>query len=1000
MKKNYSLPGTFQNWKANVVQSTLIVGMAFMFSGLAHAQIQMIYTSDSHYGITKTNFQGATKVDAHVVNAAMVNKMNGMSLMTFPGDNGYKAGQVVGPIDYVINTGDIANREEGTSTSAIQSAAASWAQFENDYINGFTLKNMNGQNATLLLAPGNHDVSNAIGFTKPMYPATDATSIVNIYNLMMKPATPKTTSNYNYTTDKVNYSKNIGGVHFMFLTLWPDSANRIWMNNDIAAVSAKTPVVIFTHDNPDLDTKHLHNPNGIHDINATDLFENMVEETCKDGLTTSAASIIEQRGFACWVKAHNNVKAYFHGHSNANEYYVYKGPDNNIALRTIRVDSPMKGNFSATNEKLLSYQVIALDSVSKNMTVRECLWNPTATAGAPIQWGASITFALNKGDSLLSVANALTEVNYTIPSWTLLKKAATLVKTLRTDSSSTAFSLRDSSATVLLQNALNGLKANNMPYNICMSLNGSPTTNMGFAWFTNSGVTDEQVQIVSGNSTDFSAPAFSVNSTGTSITKNYCVSQNLLPSLAGIANNTQKSYVSNKALVTGLTPNTTYSFRVGKAGAWSETGSFTTAKANKDKFSFIYTTDPQAQTVEMFDVSQKTTHAAQNMYPNVNFWLNCGDLIETYAVPNSEWEYEQFFQTQQDIFLKNPTAYIMGNHDKNVSKNFTYHFNTASTDFDQTMSTVPGSVYSFVYGDALFMAMSYEDYDKTGYLDNLATWMRAQVAAHPEVKWRIAFYHKTMYTGGSHMSDTDVKAVREAMGPVFDELNIDLALQGHDHIYEVMGPIKGKALVANSVMNQISVTFDARTNVTAKQGGLFNVKNGTLYFLNNSAGKKKYEPHSKDQMTAAESGLGLTNYFGMFSGRFGQDGNPTFSNVTISTDTIEIKTYEVSDLGVATPFDSFKVVKATNFSTGVNTPSVHDQDAISFYPVPVKDYAYITFKEAVSAKVEIYSISGVLAKSELINGSTQIDLSKLSKGNYMLKVVSGSSNYAVKFVKE
>jgi len=54
----------------------------------------------------------------------------------------------------------------------------------------------------------------------------------------------------------------------------------------------------------------------------------------------------------------------------------------------------------------------------------------------------------------------------------------------------------------------------------------------------------------------------------------------------------------------------------------------------------------------------------------------------------------------------------------------------------------------------------------------------------------------------------------------------------------------------------------------------------------------------------------------------------------------------------------------------------------------------------VSAKVEIYSISGVLAKSELINGSTQIDLSKLSKGNYMLKVVSGSSNYAVKFVKE
>ncbi|MEA4841290.1 MAG: metallophosphoesterase [Bacteroidales bacterium] len=955
-------------------------------------QIQLIYTSDSHYGITRSEFQGASNVDAQVVNAALASRINSMPSVLFPTDNGINAGQKVGAVDYVINTGDIANRQE--ASKSYQSASASWTQFQADYLNGITLKNRANQNAQFLLAPGNHDVSNAIGYYKTLSPATDNTSMVNIYNLMMNPSTPKTTSDYNYTTDKINYSKDIGGVHFMFVTLWPDSTNRIWMANDLASISATMPVVIFTHDQPDIETKHLRNPNVGHTINNTDKFENIVEETCKDGLTISAPSTIEQRGFAAFVKAHPNIKAYFHGNSNWNQYYTYTGPDNNIALCVFRVDSPMKGegevgNNSTTDDKKLSYQVISLDSISKNMTVRQCLWNPTATAGAPVQWGASITIALSKADSLTSVANSLDETEYTIPSWTLLKRAVVVS------------AAKDSASTAQLQLALNGLKPKEMPYNINTAINGSPTSRIGFTWFTNAGVAGEKVEIVTGNSTDFSSPAFSVDATATPLNHvNYNVSGNSLSTLAGIADNSKRSYVSNKALVTGLTPNTTYTYRVGKPGAWSEAGTFTTAKDTKEPFSFVYTTDPQANTVEMFDISQKTTHVADTMFPNVNFWLSCGDLIETSGSTNSEWEYEQFFQTQQDIFLKKPTAYIIGNHDKSTNKNFTYHFNTSCPAFD-AKSTTPGSIYSFVYGDALFMALSYEDYSVAGRLTEIADWMRAQVAANPNTKWRIVFYHKTIYTGSSsHQSDADGKAVRDALAPVFDELHIDLALQGHDHIYEVLGPIKGKALAANSVKNQIAVTFDARTNVTSKMGGIFNVQNGTLYFLNNSAGKKKYEPRSQAQMAAVESGLGLTNYFGMFSGRFGQTGNPMFSNITVSTDTIEVKTFEVSDLGVATPFDSFKVVKTTDFSTGMNNTSDASQDAVNLYPVPVRNFAYVTLKNAVNAKVKVYSMTGLLVKSQSIVGTSQIDLSSLTGGSYLLKVVSESGSYTVKFIKE
>ena len=51
-------------------------------------------------------------------------------------------------VDYLIQTGDIANRME----IPYQSAAASWAQFEEDYMHGVTLKNHQNQSAQTFVA--------------------------------------------------------------------------------------------------------------------------------------------------------------------------------------------------------------------------------------------------------------------------------------------------------------------------------------------------------------------------------------------------------------------------------------------------------------------------------------------------------------------------------------------------------------------------------------------------------------------------------------------------------------------------------------------------------------------------------------------------------------------------------------------------------------------------------------------------------------------------------
>jgi hypothetical protein len=314
------------------------------------------------------------------------------------------------------------------------------------------------------------------------------------------------------------------------------------------------------------------------------------------------------------------------------------------------------------------------------------------------------------------------------------------------------------------------------------------------------------------------------------------------------------------------------------------------------------------------------------------------------------------------------------------------------------MSTVPGSTYSFVYGDALFMALNFEDFGRRGYLDSVSNWMRSQVALNSETKWRIAFFHKPIYTGGGHQIDEDITIVRNAMAPVFDELKIDLALQGHDHIYEVIGPIYNKQLVDNTVTSQIPATYDYYSNVNSKSGGVFNVEKGTLYFLNGTSGTKEYAANKKPYMDSIQASIGITNCFEMFTGRLGQTMKPSFSYITVSSDTISVNTYVVNNLNVVTPYDSFKVVKFTDIGTG--QPSTKDQDAISLYPVPTKDYVYISMKRAGRANVEMYTSKGNVVLTEVIDGSTRVNLKNLPKDVYILKVVTGINNYVFKIVKQ
>lgn len=535
------------------------------------------------------------------------------------------------------------------------------------------------------------------------------------------------------------------------------------------------------------------------------------------------------------------------------------------------------------------------------------------------------------------------------------------------------------------------------PYSINMTVNGDPRTQMGFAWFTNPEVKSGKVQIVAkadATADDFAHPDLTLEATSADVKDlNYVTAKNYVD---GIEANAKRSYTSHKALATTLKAGTTYSFRVGTEQGWSEIGHFTTAATSysaKDGYSFIYMTDTQAQNDEMFDVSQKTAHAAQQMVPNAQFVLVNGDLVETSGANNSEWEYEQWFGTMQDVWLNYPLVVAQGNHDTSSNSNFTWHFNTDNS-FNETSAvptTMGGTVYSFVYGDALFMVINYEDYKKEGYFQALANWMRQQVEAHKDVKWRIASFHKNMFTGSkSHQSDADGRLVRENMLPVFDELDIDLALQGHDHIYEVIGPVNNstKTLVPGAAEEvETVVPGGVRENMTGKQGGVYNVSEGTLYFLNNSAGKKKYEPRNEEDMIKAYADHQVENYWGLFSGKFGQTGEPTFSDVKVTADTIFISTYTVNDAGTPSLFDAFKVIKEKKTAEGISSVA---EAAVKIYADNAARTIVIDGVEPES--VDIYAANGVLAR-QIKGSATSISTQDLTCGLYIVKAVKGRKSY-------
>lgn len=235
-----------------------------------------------------------------------------------------------------------------------------------------------------------------------------------------------------------------------------------------------------------------------------------------------------------------------------------------------------------------------------------------------------------------------------------------------------------------------------------------------------------------------------------------------------------------RAVAQDLTPGIKYYYKVGNASSgYSAIASFIAPAdpAGIEPFSFVVTPDTQGYSVSTYDNTAKLYDYIKANEPDASFLLHMGDVVEDGNV-SDEWQY--FFDAAQNLLDTLPIMATPGNHD---GASYDRDFVQYKSRFDYTTlrkpsglsSTTNGTVYSFEYGDALFISLN----SFAPSADNTIQWeFLANEVATTTKKWKIVYLHVSPYDPGASHYQVD-----NATGKKLSDAGIDLVLAGHEHAY-------------------------------------------------------------------------------------------------------------------------------------------------------------------------------------------------------------------------
>ena len=227
-----------------------------------------------------------------------------------------------------------------------------------------------------------------------------------------------------------------------------------------------------------------------------------------------------------------------------------------------------------------------------------------------------------------------------------------------------------------------------------------------------------------------------------------------------------------------LQPATTYAYRVGNDGTWSEWFQFTTAPRKGTPFTFAYFGDAQNNLKSQW--SRVIRQAFSNL-PKAAFMVHAGDLINS-TQSDSEWGEWNFAGGFINAMI--PSVSTPGNHEYDSEEDGTlvldYHWKKQFTFPENGPSEFSETVYYLDYSDLRIISLnSQEIVQNEVSMETQKVWLEKVLSENTQ-KWTVITFHHPIYSSGT---GRDNKEFREAFKPIFDKYKVDLVLQGHDHSY-------------------------------------------------------------------------------------------------------------------------------------------------------------------------------------------------------------------------
>lgn len=310
------------------------------------------------------------------------------------------------------------------------------------------------------------------------------------------------------------------------------------------------------------------------------------------------------------------------------------------------------------------------------------------------------------------------------------------------------------------------------------------------------------------------------------------------------------------AQLTRLRPGRTYYYGVGHDGfdpadahLLGTLGTFTTAPAHKAPFTFTAFGD---QGVSYHGLANDALILGQRPA----FHLHAGDIA--YADPSGAGKtadtgfdarvWDQFLYQTESVAKSVPWMVSYGNHDMEA------WYSPNGYGGQEARFTLPGNgpdrknlpgVYSFTHGNTAVISLdpndiSWEIPANLGISGGTQTrWFEAQLKkyrAAKDIDFVVVFFHHCAYcTSTAHASEG---GVRQEWVPLFEKYQVDLVINGHNHVYERTDVLKGGRVAKKLPIGGTAYPeTDGVVYVTAGAAGR------SLYAF---SAEQSYEGHEKD----------------------------------------------------------------------------------------------------------------------------------------------------------